>query len=96
MGCEVIHHPEKQADRDFAANIAALVSAKIGEKNRGAKPGWYRQDPASGIMLAWTEIRSTRAFLIEVCFIDTPVGRWKLRCAAAMIGEAIAESLVTV
>ena len=46
-GSETLHYPKSEKGKEFATRIQDSLSLVFGP-DRGAKPGWYRMDPAQG------------------------------------------------
>lgn len=89
-GCEVLYFPNSASAKDLAAKVSALLAAGIGEKDRGAKPGYL----ANGKPAAWVFDTRSRALIVEFCFLDDVAGLEKIRTQPELLGVALARALV--
>ena len=94
-GSEVLFYPMSKRSEKLAHKVAHLLAAKIGEVNRGAKPGWWRTDPSTGKILGWLRKTKATALIVEVCFMDDPEGMRKVDENAEQLGTAIAAAVLS-
>ena len=67
-GIEVLYYPHSAYGKQLAEKVVNRICAGWKIKNRGTKPGWYRQQPGKYL----TVLRDTKmpAILIEACFLS--------------------------
>lgn len=91
-GCEVLYFPNSHDAEVLAVGVAARLATAIGEKNRGAKPGYL----ANGKPAAWIFETRARALIVEFCFLDDVAGLAKITTQPELLGVSLARALVTV
>ncbi len=91
-GCETLHHPHSQRGKTFARIVQEHLPGMISEKDRGAKPGYYRGDPGRGVCY-WLEKTKEPALILEPVFMDNEPGMNKLKHTPENLGRSIAHAL---